>query len=257
MEPLAISFLLRSTYDLLPNATNLKLWGYTDSDLCLLCKSDRGTLRHVLSACPQSLQMHTWRHKKSVIGGYSTVWDSKPVTCYCQGTHNSVSQGRWKSCEETKKCQYEATERSEWPESFSGFRDISTISSSHYSNRKAAGHCSMVRFKEECSSYRIDCPLGRKPGGSTRAEEKAIRDTTCQLCGKGLDMPCDSYWGWLSWFSRTLSHFVSFKNRNHWPHFESCPKSSSDHGVKLDSVESEKFSAWMKYMRNHHSRLIT
>ena len=26
MEPLAISFLLRSTYDLLPNATNLKLW---------------------------------------------------------------------------------------------------------------------------------------------------------------------------------------------------------------------------------------
>ena len=35
MEPLAISFLLRSTYDLLPNATNLKLWGYTNSDLCL------------------------------------------------------------------------------------------------------------------------------------------------------------------------------------------------------------------------------
>ena len=53
MEPLAISFLLRPTYDLVPNATNLKLWGYTNSDLCLSCKSDRGTLRHVLSACPQ------------------------------------------------------------------------------------------------------------------------------------------------------------------------------------------------------------
>ena len=52
MEPLAISPLLRSTDDLLPNATNLKLWGYTDLDLCLSCKSDRGTLRHVLSACP-------------------------------------------------------------------------------------------------------------------------------------------------------------------------------------------------------------
>ena len=59
MEPLTISFLLRSTYDLLPNATNLKLWGYTDSDQCLSCKSDRGTLRHVLSACPQSLHMVT------------------------------------------------------------------------------------------------------------------------------------------------------------------------------------------------------
>ena len=64
MEPLAISFLLRSTYDLLPSATNLKLWGYTNSDLCLSYKSDRGTLHHVLSACPQSLQMYTWRHHK-------------------------------------------------------------------------------------------------------------------------------------------------------------------------------------------------
>ena len=64
MEPLAISFLLGSTYDLLSNVTNLKLWGYTDSDLCLSCKSDRGTLRHVLSACSQSIQMYTWRHHK-------------------------------------------------------------------------------------------------------------------------------------------------------------------------------------------------
>ena len=64
MEPLAISFLLRSTYDLLPHATNLELWGYTNSDLCLSCKSDWGTLRHVLSACPHSLQMYTWQHNK-------------------------------------------------------------------------------------------------------------------------------------------------------------------------------------------------
>ena len=76
-----------------------------------------------------------------------------------------------------------------------------------------AGHFSMVRFQEECPPHRIDCPLGRKPGGSTRAEEKPIRDTACRLRGKGLDMPCDSYLGWLSWFSRTISHFVSFKNR--------------------------------------------
>ena len=44
------------------------------------------------------------------------------------------------------------------------------------------------------------------------------------------------------WFFRTLSHFVSFKNRNPWPQFESCHKSSSDHGatcIKLDLVESE------------------
>ena len=64
MEPLAISFLLRSTYDLIPNATNLKLWGCTNSDLCLSCKSDRCTLGHILSAYPQSLQMFTLRHNK-------------------------------------------------------------------------------------------------------------------------------------------------------------------------------------------------
>ena len=106
----------------------------------------------------------------------------------------------------------------------------------------------MVRSKEEYPPHRIDCPQGRKLGGSTRAEEKLIRDTGCRLRRKGLDMPYDFYWGWLSWFYRTLSHFVSFKNRNRWPQFESCFKSSSDHGtmcIKLDLVKSEKFSAWM------------
>ena len=115
-------------------------------------------------------------------------------------------------------------------------------------------------FKEKCPPHGINCHLGRKPGGSTRAEEKPIRDTAWGLRGKGLDMPCDSYWGWLSWFSRTLSHFVSFKNRNHLPQFESCFKSSSDNGaicIKLDLVESEKFSAWMKCTRNNHSHVIT
>ena len=113
MEPLAISFLLRSIYDLLPNATKLKLRGYTDSDLCLSCKSDRVTLHYVLSACPQLLQMYTWWHHKVlevVIELFRAQCDSKPATCYSQGTHNSVSQGRWMSCEETKKSQYDATE---------------------------------------------------------------------------------------------------------------------------------------------------
>ena len=120
---------------------------------------------------------------------------------------------------------------------------ISAISSSYYSNRKAGRHCRLVRLKEECPLHRIDCPLGRKPGGGTQIKEKSIRHTACRLRGKGLDMPCDSYWGWLSGFTRTLSHFVSFKKCNYKLQFESCLKSSSDHGatcIKLDLVESEK-----------------
>ncbi|KAL9976412.1 hypothetical protein ACROYT_G013711 [Oculina patagonica] len=35
MEPLRISFLLSSTYDLLPTPTNLKQWGIIDDDICL------------------------------------------------------------------------------------------------------------------------------------------------------------------------------------------------------------------------------
>ena len=30
------------------------------------------------------------------------MWDSKPAIFYSQGTHHSVSQGRWMSCEEIK-----------------------------------------------------------------------------------------------------------------------------------------------------------
>ena len=55
-----ISSLLRSAYDHLLNATNLKVWG--GGYLCLSYKNDWGTLRLVLSACPQPLQMYTWQH---------------------------------------------------------------------------------------------------------------------------------------------------------------------------------------------------
>ena len=59
--------------------------------------------------------------------------------------------------------------------------------------QKSGWTVSHGRIKRRLSSHRIDCPYGRKPGGSTRAEEQPIRDTACRLRGKGLDMPCDSY----------------------------------------------------------------
>ena len=86
-------------------------------------------------------------------------------------------------------------------ESFSRSQDISTISSSHYSTWKATGHCSMVRFKEECLPHRIDCSLGRKSGWSKRSEIKPLRDTACCLCGKWLAMPCD----WITWRSLKIA----------------------------------------------------
>ena len=38
--------------------------GFTGDDTCAMCKSARGTLRHVLSSCGNSLQMYTWCHNR-------------------------------------------------------------------------------------------------------------------------------------------------------------------------------------------------
>ena len=158
MEPLAISFLLRSTYDLLPNANNLKLWGYTNSDLCLSCTSDRDTMRHVLSACPQSLQMYTWRHNKVL----EVVIEL--LRAQCETAHQQAVTAIIQFLKEGEfpvgKQKYPNMKLLNWACDWKvSVVDISTISSSHYSNRKAARHCSMVWFKEECSPHRIDCPL--------------------------------------------------------------------------------------------------
>ena len=173
MEPLAISFPLCSTYDLLPNTTNQKLWGYTDSDVRLSCERNRGRLRHVLSACPQLLQMYTWRLNKVL----EVVSFSRKVN-FLRGNKKIP---RWRYWTELESGKFQRISR-----------HLSTISSSQYSNRKAAGHGSMLGWNEDCPSHRNDCPLGRKPGGSTWAEEQPIRDTACWLRGKGLNMPCDS-----------------------------------------------------------------
>ena len=64
IEPLALTFLLRSTYDLLPTPVNTKKWGLQQNDKCRICNEKRGTLRHILSGCKQALHMYTWRHNQ-------------------------------------------------------------------------------------------------------------------------------------------------------------------------------------------------
>ena len=43
----------------------------------------------------------------------------------------------------------------------------------------------MVWFKEECPAHRMDCPLGRKPGGSTRAEKNRYEILRADCVEKG------------------------------------------------------------------------
>ena len=196
MEPLAVSFLLRSAYDLLPNVTNLKLWGYTDSNLCSSCKSNRDTLRHVLSACPQSLQMYTWRHNKvlevviELLRAQCETANQQPVTA----KEHIIQFLREGECPvRIQKIPIWSYWRELVTRNFLRISSISAISSSYYSNRKAGRHCRLVRLKEECPLHRIDCPLGRKPGGGTQNKRKiSIRHTACRLRGKGV--------GYAMWF---------------------------------------------------------
>jgi len=62
-EPLRISFLLRSVYDLLPSPANLHRWGKRDDPTCQLC-GKIGTLEHTLSSCQTALTQgrYRWRH---------------------------------------------------------------------------------------------------------------------------------------------------------------------------------------------------
>ncbi|XP_072019959.1 uncharacterized protein [Amphiura filiformis] len=68
MEPLRISFLCMSTYDLLPTPANLSVWYEDKTDCCNACGKN-GTLQHILSACTPALAsgMYTWRHN-NVLG---------------------------------------------------------------------------------------------------------------------------------------------------------------------------------------------
>ncbi|XP_045167230.2 uncharacterized protein LOC123530520 [Mercenaria mercenaria] len=62
-EPVRLSFLLRSVYDLLPSPSNLHRWGLQDNPICPL-RDKVGTMEHVLSACSTSLTQgrYRWRH---------------------------------------------------------------------------------------------------------------------------------------------------------------------------------------------------
>ena len=188
------------------------------------------------------------------------MWGNKPATCYSLGTHNSVSQGRWMPCEEKNNSNMKLLNgASDWKVS----ADLKTYLQFPVHIIQTEKRPDIVAWSDSKSVLLIELTVlweeNREEAHQRKKKKKPIRDTACRLLGKGLDMPCDSYWGWLLWFYRALSHFVSFKNRNHWLQFESCLKSSLDHCaicIKLDMMESEKSSAWIKCTPSHHSRVI-
>ncbi|XP_072048571.1 uncharacterized protein [Amphiura filiformis] len=78
VEPLRISFLCRSTYDLLPTPANLSVWYEDKTDCCNACGKKR-TLQYILSACTPALasDIVIWSEagKEEIIGELTVPWE--------------------------------------------------------------------------------------------------------------------------------------------------------------------------------------
>ena len=177
MEPRAISFLLHSTFDRLPNVTYQKLWGYTNLDLCFSCKSDWGTLHHVLSSCPQSLLRYTcWHNKVSEVvieceaGNQQPFPAKEPIIQFHKEGECSVMKQKipiWSYWMELVTGKFQWISRHLYNFQFTLFKQKI---------------CSVVRFKEECSPHRIDCPLEKKTQEEAHERKKNWYETLRADC---------------------------------------------------------------------------
>ena len=145
-----------------------------------------------------------------------------------------------------------------WLENFSGSQDITIISSSHYSNRKAARHCSVVRFKKSVSPHRIDCPPGEENREGAHERKKNRYETLrADRMEKGwiyhvipIEVCCRGFLGY------SVILFLSKIG------ITSCSLKVSLYRLQTPVHQigrgwERKVSAWMRCAQNHLSRVIT
>ena len=246
--------------DLLPNATNLRLWAYTNLNLCLSCKSDRGTLRHVLFACPQSLQMYIWWHKKVLEVIIELLRDSKPAIYIRQGTHNSVSQGRWMSCEETKNPNMKLLNgASDWKVS----ADLKTSLQFPVQIIQTEKRPDIVAWSDSKKSVllieltvpweenREEAHERKKNGCETLRADCVEKGSICHVIP--IEVGCRGFIGhsvisFLSKIGITGRSLKVASNRL---------QTMAQYASSWIWSKARTFSAWRKYTRNHHSHVIT
>ena len=84
-----MSFLLRSTYDVLPSPANLVRWKVSDDNRCRCGKL--GTMKHILSNCGLALKRYEWRHNQVLRLLYSALKDK--VQEFNDGNPPKIDQG--------------------------------------------------------------------------------------------------------------------------------------------------------------------
>ena len=203
MEPLALSFLLRSTYNLLPTPANHKQWGFTGDDTCAMCKFARGTLRHVLSSCGSARQMYTWRHSRALailaeltetqcrVANEQPTWDPNPCISFLkegEAPPRQVSKPQGKSSSQPHR--------------------ISSLPESHRAYPWITRHCDIVRHSQARHRCGADCTLGGEHGRSLREEETSVRESTHGLWRQRMHLSSDAHGGWLSWLHRLNNNLI-------------------------------------------------
>ena len=70
-----IGFALRVVYGTVITPSMKSKWDENEDGNCKLCVNNRGTIQHILSGCPVSLQQgrYTWRHNKVLKQIYDQV----------------------------------------------------------------------------------------------------------------------------------------------------------------------------------------
>ncbi|KAL5272884.1 hypothetical protein ACHWQZ_G000901 [Mnemiopsis leidyi] len=61
-----VGFILRAVYGTLVTPSLAAKWDEAEDGMCKLCRTERGTLQHILSGCKVALEQgrYTWRHDK-------------------------------------------------------------------------------------------------------------------------------------------------------------------------------------------------
>ena len=85
------SFLIRSTYDVLPSPVNLARWGKEEEEKCHLCDK-KGTVKHILSSCQPALGRYTWRHNLILQVLYDAAQEQTEKSLYAPGPREARGQ---------------------------------------------------------------------------------------------------------------------------------------------------------------------
>ena len=254
MEPLALSFLLRSTYNLLPTPANHKQWGFTGDDTCAMCKSARGTLRHVLSSFGNSLQMYTWRHNRVLAilaeitetqcrgggggGGGQRAAYPRPKTMH---QFPPRRRGPTSTGQQTTRAKFlrscKGLEDGCWP------KRSSSLPTPHRAYPGTTRHCDMVRHSQARHHCGADCTMGGEHGRSLRKKETPVRESTHGMRRQRMGVSSDAHRGWLSWLHQSNNNLIPDQartNKQDQTEGHTAASNSSGKGIQLDLVQSQK-----------------